>query len=186
MARRKQPVIPDQLLDQLLAGTDAKAAFEKDGLLDELKKALAERVLNAEMDHHLEAGEMDGRANSRNGYGQKTVLTDTGKIPLEIPRDRLSSFDPQLIAKYQRRFPGFDDKILSMYARGMSTREIQGHLRDLYGIEISPDLISAVTEAVLEEVVEWQNRPLEALYSLVFFDAFRFKMRDEGTVCYRA
>ena len=182
MARRKQPVIPDQLLDQLLAGADAKTAFEKDGLLDELKKALAERVLNAEMDHHLETGERDGRANSRNGYGQKTVLTDTGKIPLEVPRDRLSSFDPQLIAKYQRRFPGFDDKIVSMYARGMSVREIQGHLRDLYGIDISPDLISAVTEAVLEEVTEWQNRPLAALYPLVFFDALRIKVRDEGTV----
>src|SRR5512143_1141834 len=182
MARRKQPVIPDPLLDQLLAGADAKAAFEKDGLLDELKKALAERVLNAEMDHHLGAGEGDGRANSRNGYGQKTVLTDTGKIPLDVPRDRLSSFDPQPIAKHQRRFPGFDEKVASMYARGMSVREIQGHLHDLYGIDVSPDLISAVTEAVLEEVTEWQNRPLEALYPLVFFDALRIKVRDEGTV----
>ena len=125
MARRKQPHIPDQLLDQLLAGTDAKAAFAKDGLLDELKKALAERVLNAEIDHHLEAGEDDGRTNSRNGYGKKRVLTDTGRMDLEVPRDRLSTFDPQLIAKYQRRFPGFDEKIISMYARGMSTRETQ-------------------------------------------------------------
>src|SRR5512132_183825 len=154
MARRKQPVIPDQLLDQLLAGTDAKMAFEKNGLLDELKKALAERVLNAEMDHHLDAGAADGRANSRNGYGKKQVLTETGKIALEVPRDRLSTFDPQLIAKYQRRFPGFDEKIISMYARGMSVREIQGHLRELYGIDVSPDLISAVTEAVLEEVTD--------------------------------
>jgi putative transposase len=182
MARRKQPVIPDQLLDQLLAGADAKAAFEKAGLLDELKKALAERVLNAEMDHHLETGEADGRSNSRNGYGKKTVLTDTGRMGLEVPRDRLSSFDPQLIAKYQRRFPGFDEKIVSMYARGMTTREIQGHLRDLYGIDVSPDLVSAVTDAVLEEVTEWQNRPLEALYPLIFFDAIRIKVRDEGTV----
>jgi putative transposase len=182
MARRKPPVIADQLLEQLLGGADAKTAFEKDGLLDELKKALAERALNAEIDHHLEAGEADGRANSRNGYGKKTVLTDTGKIPLEVPRDRLSSFDPQLIAKYQRRFPGFDEKIVSMYARGMSTREIQGHLRELYGIDVSPDLVSAVTEAVLEEVAEWQNRPLEALYPLIFFDAIRIKVRDEGTV----
>jgi putative transposase len=182
MARRKPPVIADQLLDQLLAGADAKTAFEKDGLLDELKKALAERALNAEIDYHLESGEADGRANSRNGYGKKTVLTDTGTIPLEVPRDRLSSFDPQLIAKYQRRFPGFDEKIISMYARGMSTREIQGHLRQLYGIEVSPDLVSAVTDAVLEEVTEWQNRPLEALYPLIFFDAIRVKVRDEGTV----
>jgi putative transposase len=182
MARRKQPIIPDQVLDQLLAGADAKAAFEKDGLLDELKKALAERALNAEIDHHLEAGEADGRVNSRNGYGRKRVLTETAKIDLEVPRDRLSTFDPQLIAKYQRRFPGFDEKIISMYARGMSTREIQGHLRELYGIEVSPDLISAVTDAVLEEVTDWQNRPLEALYPLMFFDAIRIKVRDEGTV----
>jgi putative transposase len=180
MARRKQPVIADALLDQLLAGADARTAFDKDGLLDELKRALAERALNAEMDHHLETGEEDG--NRRNGYGKKTVLTGTGKIALEVPRDRLSTFDPHLIAKYQRRFPGFDEKIVSMYARGMSTREIQGHLRELYGLDVSPDLVSAVTDAVLEEIAEWQNRPLEALYPLVFFDAIRIKVRDEGTV----
>jgi len=178
MARRKQPVIPDAILDQLLGGADPKTAFAKDGLLDELKKALAERALNAEMDQHLASGE----GNSRNGYGGKTVLTGTGKIALEIPRDRLSTFDPQLIAKYQRRFPGFDEKIVSMYARGMSVREIQGHLRDLYGLDASPDLVSAVTDAVLEEIAEWQNRPLEALYALIFFDAIRVKIRDEGTV----
>src|SRR5918995_1478924 len=179
MPRRKEPKIPDAILDQLLAGADPKTAFDPNGLLDGLKKALAERVLNAEMDHHLSGEEAD---NSRNGYGKKTVLTDTGKIELEVPRDRQSSFDPQLIAKYQRRFPGFDEKIVSMYARGMSVREIQGHLRDLYGIEVSPDLVSAVTDAVLEEIAEWQNRPLEALYALVFFDAIRVKVRDEGTV----
>src|SRR5215211_9096749 len=167
MPRRKQPTIPDELLDQLLAGSDPRVALADGGLLDGLKKALAERALNAEMDHHLETGEGDGPANSRNGYGRKTVLTDTGRIALEVPRDRLSTFDPQLIAKYQRRFPGFDGKIISMYARGMSVREIQGHLRDLYGIEVSPDLVSAVTDAVLEEIAEWQNRPLEALYALV-------------------
>jgi putative transposase len=180
MARRKQSRIPDHLLDQLLAGADAQSAFVKDGLLDELKKALAERALNAEMDHHLNQESETG--NTRNGYGRKTVLTDTGKIDLAVPRDRLATFDPQLIAKYQRRFPGFDEKIVSMYARGMSVREIQGHLRDLYGIEVLPDLVSAVTDAVLEEIAEWQNRPLEALYPLVFFDAIRLKVRDEGTV----
>lgn len=162
MARRKEPTIPDALLDQLLAGADPKTAFEPNGLIDGLKKALAERALNAEMDHHL-AGE-NGAGNGRNGYGRKTVTTDTGKFDLDVPRDRQSSFDPQLIAKYQRRFPGFDDKIISMYARGMSTREIAGHLRDLYGIEVSPDLISAVTDAVLEEIATWQSRPLEAVY----------------------
>jgi putative transposase len=180
MARRKEPRIPDAVLDQLLAGSDARTAFDQGGLLDELKKAFAERALNAEMDHHL-AGEA-GEGNSRNGYGRKSVVTDTGRIALEVPRDRQASFDPQLIAKYQRRFPGFDDKVVSMYARGMSTREITGHLRDLYGIEVSPDLISAVTDAVLEEVATWQARPLEPVYPLVFFDALRVKIRDEGLV----
>jgi putative transposase len=182
MPRRKQPTVPDELLDQLLGGSDPRAALADGGLLDGLKKALAERVLNAEMDHHLESGEPDGRPNGRNGYGAKTVLTGTGKLELQIPRDRLATFDPQLIAKYQRRFPGFDERIVSMYARGMSTREIQGHLHEIYGIEVSPDLVSAVTDAVLDEVAEWQNRPLEALYPLVFLDAIRVKVRDEGTV----
>jgi putative transposase len=182
MPRRKQPSIPDELLDQLLAGSDPRAALADGGLLDGLKKALAERVLNAELDHHLDGGEPDGRLNGRNGYGAKTVLTDTGKLALQVPRDRLATFDPQLIAKYQRRFPGFDERIVSMYARGMSTREIQGHLREIYGLDISPDLVSAVTDAVLDEVAEWQNRPLEAVYPLVFLDAVRIKVRDEGTV----
>jgi putative transposase len=182
MPRRKQPVIPDELLDQLLNGSDPRTALADGGLLDGLKKALAERALNAELDHHLEGGEPDGRSNSRNGYGTKTVLTGTGKLDLQVPRDRLATFDPQLIAKYQRRFPGFDAKIVSMSARGMSTRAIQGHLRELYGLEVSPDLVSAVTDAVLDEVAEWQNRPLEALYPLVFLDALRVKVRDEGTV----
>lgn len=136
MSRRKEPVIPADLLDQLLAGSDAAAALDQGGLLDTLKKALAERALNAEMDHHLGADEQAG--NSRNGYGRKSVVTETGKIAIDVPRDRQGSFDPQLIAKYQRRFPGFDDKIISMYARGMSTREITGHLRELYGIDVSP------------------------------------------------
>jgi putative transposase len=179
MARRKEPRIPDAVLDELLAGADPKTAFDAGGLLDSLKKALSERALNAEMDHHLDGGEA---GNSRNGYGRKTVVTDTGKIELEVPRDRQSTFDPQLIAKYQRRFPGFDDKIISMYARGMTTREITGHLRELYGIDASPDLVSAVTDAVLDEIAAWQARPLEPVYPLVFFDALRVKIRDEGLV----
>src|SRR3954464_1819715 len=179
MPRRKEPHIPDAVLDQLLAGADPRTALEPNGLLDDLKKALAERVLNAEMDHHL-ASEEPG--NRRNGYGKKTVLTDTARIELSVPRDRHASFDPQLIARYQRRFPGFDDKIVSMYARGMSTREIVGHLRELYGIEVSPDLISAGSDPVLDEVAAWKARPLEAAYPLVFFDALRVKIRDEGLV----
>jgi putative transposase len=180
MARRKAPRIPDEMVDQLLSGTDAGTAFEQGGLLEQLKKALAERALNAEMDHHL-AGD-GGSGNSRNGYGRKGVVTGTGRIALEVPRDRQGSFDPQLIAKYQRRFPGFDEKIVSMYARGMSAREIVGHLRDLYGMEVSPDLVSTVTDAVLDEIATWQARPLEPVYPLVFFDALRVKIRDEGLV----
>jgi len=180
MPRRKEPRIADAILDQLLAGADPKTVFDPNGLLDELKKALAERALNAEMDHRLTGDR--GTGNSRNGYGRKSVITDTGQIELEVPRDRQASFDPQLIAKYQRRFPGFDDKIVSMYARGMSTREIVGHLREPYGIEVSPDLASAVTDAVLEEVAAWQSRPLEPVYPLVLFDALRVKVRDEGLV----
>jgi putative transposase len=182
MPARKTTTIRSELLDQLLCGSDPKTAFEKDGLLDELKKALAERALNAEMEHHLQAEAADGRSNRRNGYGRKTVLTETGRMELDIPRDRDGSFDPQLIAKYKRRFPGFDEKIVSMYARGMSAREIQGHLRELYGLDVSPSLISVVTDAVLEEVAIWQNRPLEPVYPLVFFDAIRIKIRDEGLV----
>jgi putative transposase len=174
--------IKKETLDALLAGSEGKDPFGKDGLLDELKKVLAERVLNAELDHHLANESDDSRRNHRNGYSKKSVLTDTGKLEIEVPRDRAGTFDPQLIAKYQRRFPGFDEKIISMYARGMTVREIQGHLRELYGVEVWPDLISTVTDAVLEEVAEWQNRPLDALYAIVFFDALRVKIRDEGTV----
>jgi putative transposase len=180
--------IKNEILDELLKDKDPKTIFSSEGLLGELKKALAERVLNAEMDHHLadstqdEVSEGDKPGNRRNGYSKKTVLSENEAMELAIPRDRRGSFEPQLIAKYQRRFPGFDDKIISMYARGMSVREIQGHLRDLYGIEASPQLISTVTDAVLEEVGRWQSRPLDPLYALVFFDALRVKMRDEGTV----
>ena len=182
MPRRKQPAIPDALLDQLLDGADPKTAFDPDGVLDALKKALAERMLNAEMDPHLGDAAAEGRSSSRNGYGQKTVLTETGRLALDIPRDRQGTFDPQLIAEYQRRFPGLDEKIVSLYARGMSVREIQGCLRELYSIDVSPDLVSAVADAVLDEVAAWQNRPLEAVYPLVFFDALRVKVRDEGLV----
>jgi putative transposase len=181
--------IKNEIVDELLKGADPKTVFTSEGLLDEIKKALAERMLNAELDEHLqnEAAAGNGTAasnpsNHRNGYTKKTVITDTSQVELEIPRDRRGTFEPQLIAKYQRRFPGFDDKIISMYARGMSVRDIQGHLRELYGIEASPQLISTVTDAVLEEVNRWQARPLDALYAIVFFDALRVKMRDEGTV----
>jgi len=175
-------VIKKDTLDQLLAGRDPRAVFAKDGLVDELKKALANRVLSAELDDHLDGEAAAGKANRRNGYSKKTVLGESSKLELRIPRDREGTFDPKLIAKYQRRFPGFDEKIISMYARGMSVREIQGHLLEIYGLDVSPDLISTVTDAVLETVNEWQNRPLETSYPLVFFDAMRVKIRDEGLV----
>ena len=180
MARRRAPAIPDELLDQLLAGGDAAAALNSGDLVNALKKALAERALSAEMDYHL-SDEAEAE-NSRNGYGRKSVSTGTGKIEIAIPRDRAGSFDPQLIAKYQRRFPGFDDKIISMYARGMSTREIAEHLREIYGMDASAELISTITDAVLDEVTSWQQRPLDPVYPLVFFDAIRVKIRDEGVV----
>jgi len=174
--------IEKELLDRLLAGRDPNEVFAREGLLDELKKALSERILNAELDEHLDGERTEGNANRRNGSSKKTVLTGTSRVSLDIPRDRSGTFDPKLIAKYQRRFPDFDEKIISMYARGMSVREIRGHLEELYGIDVSPDLISAVTDAVLEAVGEWQNRPLDACYPLVFFDAIRVKIRDEGFV----
>src|SRR6187397_3207237 len=174
--------IEKEVLDQLLAGRDPQELFGKDGLVEELTKALSERILNTELDEHLVEERSEGNANRRNGSSQKTVLTGSSKMRLSIPRDRAGTFDPKLIAKYQRRFPDFDDKIVSMYARGMTVREIRGHLEELYGIEVSPDLISAITDAVLDEVAEWQNRPLDICYPLVFFDAIRVKNRDEGFV----
>ena len=182
MARKSNGLFKAELLDELLAGQDPKTVLESDGLLGELKKALAERMLNAEMDVHLEDEAEQATGNHRNGSSSKTVLTPTGSMQLSIPRDRHGRFDPALIAKYQRRFPGFDDKIIALYARGMSTRDIQAHVRELYGLEISPDLVSAVTDQVIDEVTAWQNRPLEDSYAIVFFDALRVKIRDEGVV----
>ncbi|EEE07260.1 IS256 family transposase [Burkholderia multivorans] len=133
--------------------------------------------------HHLENEAEQGKAgNHRNGTSRKTVITPNGELNLDIPRDRQATFEPQLVGKYQRRLPGFDDHVISMYARGMSVREIQGHLLELYGLKVSPDLISTVTDEVLAEVEQWQQRPLEAMYPIVYFDALRLKIRDEGTV----
>lgn len=182
MAKKATGPFPADLLDTLLAGRDPKTLLDSGGLIGELKKALAERMLNAEMDVHLDKEAEAGLSNHRNGSSAKTVLAPEGAIELSIPRDRHGRFDPVLIAKYRRRFPGFDDKIIALYARGMSTRDIQGHVRELYGIEVSPDLVSAVTDSVIEEVNAWQTRPLEPTYAIVYFDALRVKIRDEGLV----
>ena len=130
--------IEKDVLDRLLDGRDPKDVFNKDGLVDELEKALSERILNTELDEHLDDDSVEGKSNHRNGYSKKSVLTGTSKMTLSVPRDRAGTFDPKLIAKYQRRFPDFDDKIISMYARGMTVREIRGHLEELYGIDVSP------------------------------------------------
>lgn len=176
-----------ELLDELLADYETPEDLLGDeGLFKQLKKALLERALGAELTDHLgyEKGDPAGRGtgNSRNGHSGKTVLTEDGEVDLEVPRDRNGSFEPAIVPKGERRLDGFDDRILSLYARGMAVREIQGHLHELYRVEVSPDLISRVTDAVLEEVREWQNRPLDAVYPVVFFDALRVKIRDEGLV----
>lgn len=181
----------DTLIKELLANYKGpEDLIGQNGLLKRLTKKLVEGALGAEMTHHLgyekhdSAGE--GTGNSRNGVSPKTLKGDFGQVEIEVPRDRNGSFEPKIVAKHQRRFTGFDDKILSMYARGMSTREIQGHLAEIYQVEISASLISEVTDAVMEEVKTWQNRPLENLYPVLFLDALMVKMRHEGRVENRA
>jgi transposase-like protein len=177
----------DALLDELLKDyTDPKDILGEHGLLKQLTKRVMERALDAELTAHLgyaphvrhgsEAG------NTRNGTSPKTVQTDTGPLRLEVPRDRQGRFLPRLVPKRQRRLEGFDDKVLSLYARGLSTRDLQGHLEELYGTDVSPTLISSITDAVLDEVRTWQARPLEAVYPLLYFDALFVKSRQEGAV----
>jgi len=179
--------IKKEIIDELLKDyKNPEDLLGDQGLLKQLTKSLLERALEAEITDHLgyEKHSTSGRktGNSRNGHSDKTVTGDSGKIPLKIPRDRRSSFEPKIIPKGQRRFDGFDDKIISLYARGMTTREIQGHLEEIYGIEVSPTLISNVTNAVIEEVKAWQSRPLDAVYPIVYFDAIVVKSRDDGQV----
>jgi putative transposase len=189
MARVKSK--QDALIDELLKECrDPKQILGKEGLLKQLTKRLVERALQAELTDHLgyepNAAEGRGAENSRNGYGQKTLQNDSGPIQVEVPRDRNSSFEPQLVKKRQRRLEGFDEKVLALYARGLSTRDIQGQLEELYGTEVSPTLISNVTDAVLEDVRAWQSRPLSAVYPILYFDALFVKTRQEGPVTTKA
>jgi putative transposase len=177
-------------LDELLAGKSTEEIVGPGGLLKQLTKSLLERAMNAELTHHLgyEKHEPEGRGsgNSRNGQSRKKVQGDFGEVEIAVPRDRNSSFEPKILPKHERRFAGFDDKILSLYARGLTTRDIQSHLEEMYGVEVSPSLISEVTDAVMDEVRSWQSRPLEPVYAIVYLDALVVKMRHEGRVENRA
>jgi len=172
-------ILPDELLEKLIPGPMDAAGVE--AVFQKLKKVVIERALGAELGLHLTSPE-GGRGNHRNGRSGKTVLTDAGPLRIDVPRDRAGGFEPQLIPKHERRFVGFDDRIISMYARGMSVREIQGHLAEMYAVDVSPEFISAVTDAVMAVAGAWQARPLEPVYPVVFFDALRVKFREDGVV----
>jgi len=179
--------LPADLIDSLLSGyKKPEDLIGENGLLKQLTKALVERALAAEMEAHLGHAKNEAvtnpAGNARNGKSSKTLKGEFGELPIEIPRDRNGSFEPQLIPKHQTRWNGFDEKILSLYARGMTVREIQGHLEEMYGAEVSPTLISSVTDAVADEVKAWQSRPLDALYPIVYLDCIHVKVRDAGTV----
>ena len=178
------PKIPKELLDQFVQGPMTAEAIQDVSMA--FKKALIERALGGELSHHLgyaPGGDKPAEAdNHRNGSTGKTVLTEDGPLRIEVPRDREGSFEPLLIAKHERRFTGFDDKIVAMYARGMTVREIQGFLAEQYATEVSPEFISSVTDAVMAEVSAWQSRPLEPMYPVVFFDALRVKIREDAVV----
>jgi len=187
MTRAKSPNKTDVLLDELLEGCESpEDIFGKHGLVKQLTKRLVERALRAELTEHLgyapHAPEGRGSGNTRNGSTAKTVQTAHGDLALQTPRDRAGSFEPVLVPKRQRRLEGFDEKVLALYARGLTTRDIQGHLEELYGVEVSPTLISTITDAVLEDVRTWQSRPLDAVYPILYFDCLFVKSRQEGVV----
>ena len=189
MAKRKKDRT-DELLSELVKGKSPEEILGEGGVLKQLTKRLVENALEGEMTEHLgyepHAAEGKNTGNSRNGKSEKTIHTDTGSVEIDVPRDRSGTFDPKLVRKRQRRLEGFDDKVLSLYARGMTTREIQGHLKELYGTEISPALISNVTDSVLKDVEAWRNRPLDSIYPIVYLDALHLKMRLDGLVQTRA
>jgi transposase-like protein len=179
-----RPLVDDELADQLLGRAQAEGAdlLGPEGLLSQVTKAVLERALAEEMTGHLGYEKHDpagrGSGNSRNGTTGKTVLTDAGAVGLAVPRDRNGTFEPQIVRKGQTRLEGFNERIIALYARGMTTRDIRAHLREMYDVEVSPDLISRVTDGVLEELQEWQSRPLDAVYPVIFIDALMIKVRD--------
>jgi putative transposase len=187
---RKKTDRADELLAELVKGKSPEEILGEGGVLKQLTKRLVENALEGEMTEHLgyepHAADGKGTGNSRNGRSEKTIHTDSGSVEIEVPRDRAGTFDPKLVRKRQRRLEGFDDKVLSLYARGMTTREIQGHLKELYGTEVSPALISNVTDSVLKDVEAWQGRPLDSIYPIVYLDALHLKMRLDGLVQTRA
>lgn len=188
MPRKRKPKpgdVPDAVVEYFAGPTRIMTPAEVEETMRRFKKALLEKALGAELTHHLgypPGGRPPTTANHRNGTTPKTVLTDEGTVDVEVPRDRAGTFEPVLIPKHERRFTGFDDKIVALYARGLTVREIQAFLREMYAVDVSPDLISTVTDAIVEEVTAWQARPLDRVYAVVFFDALRVKIRDEGTV----
>ena len=191
VVKRNKRVKPDpelvKLADSLLANYQKpEDLIGENGLLKQLTKMLVERALETEMSEHLGHGKSEAvtnaTGNTRNGHSAKTLQGEFGELPLDIPRDRQGGFEPKLVARHQTRWTGFDDKIISLYARGLSVREIQAHLEEMYGTEVSPTLISAVTDAVSEEVKLWQGRPLDALYPIIYLDCIHVKVRDSGAV----
>lgn len=188
MARKKkEPNRFDDLLDELLVDHQTpEEILGESGLLKQLTKRLVERALSGELNHHLANDADDNAQNSRNGHSKKTVQSEHGKLELAIPRDRESRFDPVLVPKHQRRIAGLDEKILALYARGMSTRDISAQLEELYGAKVSAPLISEVTDSVLNEVKSWQSRPLDEIYPIVYLDALYVNMKVSGRVSKRA
>ena len=194
MARKKKEKekdVLDQILDTInFKGLTQDEVVGQDGLIKQLTGRILQRALEAEMTEHLgyekNSNAGDNSGNSRNGHTEKTVLLENQETTIEVPRDRNSTFEPIIIPKHEKRVPLFNDQIISMYSFGMSDRDIKTHLEKIYNVDVSPDLISRVTNAVLEEVREWQNRPLEKSYAIVYLDALRVRGREDGKSCMKS
>src|SRR6202042_3596493 len=191
LAEEVKALLPDELIDELLAGARAEEEIAgPGGLLGQLTKRLVERAMEVELTDHLgyepHQEPAGGTGNTRNGSASKTLITESGEVQINTPRDRAGTFEPQIVRKRQRRFEGFDDKILALYSRGLSTRDIEAHVAEIYGVKVGRDLISRVTDAVMDDARAWQTRPLEDVYPVVFLDALVLKIRDGGTVQRRA